>query len=510
MPEVDEKNIRERLREQEAAELLRKRQQGHGRPVISAEMNGQRFVVVGNRLMYSRRWAFFTDFLIDNLKEVLGRDWGRAATREMPDYPIFRWLRRLEEVQRVKRSDKRLPNGGFVRALFRLAYAIYLIEHNDAPPRTMIKRLKHPNTFDAHCYEALVSASFAMAGAKIKGADDEKGNAPKPEFFATFSDGKRYAVEAKRKATWRTPFSREDGDFAQELRGWIRDKLHTASKKQLTNPVYWFELSIGSDLSLDDIEYLRHQISAAIEASEDITVKGQPASPAYVVITNNPDFANDDAAGGSFHLFQGFRMEDFREGYVDIETAMEWHDRHRAIRRVLECTEEVQQLPATFTGVPNELLDDNGDPISVPKIGEQLAYPRKDGSEGVGVIVDILPDGNKAWVVVSDLANETSSIVSMPLTDQEAAAAAKLGAVIFGKPEGKHENITDPLSFYDRMLEIYKGFSRESLLLQVKGHRLIDEFQKLSDRDLLIRVAREITKHMDFNSKSKLTAPPAQ
>ncbi|MGO4831741.1 hypothetical protein AB4144_05505, partial [Rhizobiaceae sp. 2RAB30] len=150
-------------------------------------------------------------------------------------------------------------------------------------------------------------------------------------------------------------------------------------------------------------------------SAEDVTVKGQPAGPAYVIVTNNPEFANDDATGGQFYLFQGFRMDDFRDGIVDIETAMERYDKHRAIRRVLECVEEVQQLPASFSTVPNELLDGKGNPVSVPMVGEQMVYTRGDGTEGVGTITQILPEGDEAWVIVADVATRTSSILRMPL-----------------------------------------------------------------------------------------------
>lgn len=504
---IDEKKIRELLRAHEAREMLRKRHQGHGRPLISLETNGYRFVAVGKRLAYSKNWSFFTEFLVDNLKEVLGREWGAAASKQMPDFPIFRWMSRFREAQLSNRADNRLPSIGFVRALHRLAYALYLIEHNDAPSRTLLKRLKHPNTFDAHCYEALVAAAFALAGAKIRGAEDQPGSSPKPEFTAVFNDGKQYSVEAKRKASWRTRFCRSDEAFEKELGGWIRDKLYAASKKRLVNPAYWFELGIGEKLTHDDIEYLRDRIAHAIKDAEEITVDGQPAAPAYVVVTNNPEFANDEAVSDGFHLLQGFRMEDFRPVVVDIETAMNWHDKHRAVRRVLECIEEVQQLPASFTGIPNELLDEMGNPVAVAKIGDRMAYPSPDGSEVTGVIADILPAGDIAWVVVSNAADDTSHIVTMPLTEQEAAAAAKFGPMIFGKPQsGPHKNITDPFEFYDRMLEVYSDFPRESLLNQVRGHRHFEEFDKLSTADLRVRVAREITKSMDFQSKSKLGA----
>ena len=52
----------------DAARIQREQQQGLGKPIVSAEVKGHRFVAVKNRLMHSKGWRTFHDFLIDYLR----------------------------------------------------------------------------------------------------------------------------------------------------------------------------------------------------------------------------------------------------------------------------------------------------------------------------------------------------------------------------------------------------------------------------------------------------------
>ncbi|WP_292081810.1 hypothetical protein [Mesorhizobium sp.] len=475
--------------------MLRKRQQGHGRPMITALHDGHRVVVVGKRMVYSPRWRFVTDFLLTNLKTVLGPEWGDEACKKTPDHQLFRWLDGLIEAAKEAEGGVLLPPRGDVSALTRLAYALYLIEHNDKPQQNLLTRLRHPESFAPAVYEALVASAFAVAGARINGAEDGTGNSPKPEFFATFQNGVTYAVEAKRKQNWKSPFDLHGDEFRGELHRWLRDKLYKASKKALENPVYWFELGISAEIRFDQIDQLRELIITGIAAAEEITVKGRPPPPAYVFVTNNQDLVDDRASNlGFFALLVGFGMADFREGIVEIETAMDNHDKHRPMRWVHDCLSLVQRVPNSFDGVPDELLDDQGQPIETLRIGRLIRYPRSDGSEGVGRIREIASMDQEAMVVLVDEDINQQVFVKVPLTPQEAEAAKKFGNAIFGKPEGPQETIDEALRFYDRMLEIYANYDRKSLLNQVKEHRNFPEFEKLETDALRIRVAREITK----------------
>lgn len=493
----------------EAAEMLRKKQQGYGRPMITAYVDGIRFVQVGTTLAYSRKWGYFPDFLLDNMKRVMTPAWGSNASKKMPNHPVIRWLRQLDDARKSAVAGQPLKTRGGTAALNRFAYALYLIEHNDKPQNNLVARLRNANDFDAACYETLVESAFAVAGAAVEGAEEVQDDSRKPEFIATFPDGRKFAVEAKRKKGWRNAFDVGNPDFQRELQKWIRGMLYKASAKKLINPVYWFELGIA-DLSADHVPQLHELIVAAIDGAEDLTVKDEltgkcdPAQAAYVVVTNYPEFARDDAERWSqFAILHGFRMEDMRDGVIDLETAMERHDKHRPVRRVLEAMLEVQTVPSSFAGLPDELLDGTGTPIETLGLGQSIVYPTEAGGEAQGTIEEITAMDDKAWVIVHDENAGKRVIVPVPLTSQEQVAVAKHGNAIFGKPEGPHENITDPLRFYDRMLEIYSDYKHEHLMNQVRGHPQRDALAKLSRDELHVRVARERTKSMEWRARQR-------
>lgn len=123
------------LRAKTADEMLRTRAEGHGKPVISNDFKGYRFVAVGNRLYYGTGWRFFTDFLLHHMKEVLGRGWGTRMASRGEAHPLFTWLRQMNDV--AKRAER--PGEGIFAArgesvaiaVFRFAYALYLIAHHD-------------------------------------------------------------------------------------------------------------------------------------------------------------------------------------------------------------------------------------------------------------------------------------------------------------------------------------------------------------------------------------------
>ncbi len=87
------------IRDHEASELVRQYQQGFGRPIISAELKGARIVAVSKRIKWSTKWRWFPDFLLDHVKDTLGRQWGMEAQQRKLDHPLFRWLARMNKVR---------------------------------------------------------------------------------------------------------------------------------------------------------------------------------------------------------------------------------------------------------------------------------------------------------------------------------------------------------------------------------------------------------------------------
>lgn len=488
----------EAFRLHEADRIVREAQQGFGKGIITAQSNGYRIVVVAKRVYWSRRWRFFTDFLLDFLKEELGREWGKVKSAEGLAHPIFRWLKRMaEETSRQNPDQGGVAEIGYLTSIFRLAYALYLLKHNDQIPTSLLARLRRPSEFRFAAYETVVAAAFAVSGAKIEAAEVARTSNTTPEFWATGRSGKRYSVEAKCKQEWRSVCDPIDEAFQQELRQWLRDKIYRASKKGLSNPVYWFELSIPAQLAPEQWVAVRTFVLATLKEAENIQIDGEPAQSAYVFVTNHAHLVDDDAPStGPVAILDGYRIADFGTvGFVDLEGAMESHDQHRDISWVFECLSEVERVPMTFDGTPPELL-----PHNLPqrlRIGQPLALDFPGGMKLAGVLREICSTDDTAFVVIENESGQ--QMATMPLTPEEASAAKRYGDAVFGKPERKSKDFAgDPMGFYERMKSNVSSYPRQGLLNQIRGHPQYEAIAALPTSELRQRVARELTKSM-FN-----------
>ena len=83
-----------------AEELQRQQQQGLGRPIISTEWKGYRFVAVSDHMYYGK-WKSFPDFLADYIKFALGSDWGNAEiAKSLQDrHPVMQWYDKICRLQ---------------------------------------------------------------------------------------------------------------------------------------------------------------------------------------------------------------------------------------------------------------------------------------------------------------------------------------------------------------------------------------------------------------------------
>jgi len=134
----------------EAAHVERERQQGLGKPIISAELNGTRFVAVKNRLLYSKKWRTFADFLFGYIKMVLGSEWGNAeiAKPEEVRHPIAIWYQKVCAYQQEQIKEPGKVHTKLLRQLHndRIFRQVHLREGEaeDLPalvtPRTILSR----------------------------------------------------------------------------------------------------------------------------------------------------------------------------------------------------------------------------------------------------------------------------------------------------------------------------------------------------------------------------------
>lgn len=484
----------------EASEIVRRYQQGFGRPIISVQMNGFRLVAVGKTIKWSRGWRFFTDFLLDHLKDTIGRPWAIQAQREGKTHPIFDWLSTMTDIAAKKRSEAKGPFRsdckGHLGALWRLGYALYLIEHNDVLDARIVKRLRSPVSFRPTFHETQIASAFAVAGFNIRMAEIGRTSASTPEFWAARGYGLRYAVEAKCKDAWNASPNVSSIEFQNELRQWLRNQLYSASRKRLKNPVYCFELSMCADFNGDEWATIAEYISDILKEAETLSIKGEPPTPAYVIVTNNVDVLADQAFDiNRVAMLFGFCMDDWFESgaSVEIEVAFDSHDKHRDIYAIFQCLQEVEAIPQSFDGLP-VILDEEGNEVELGiRVGGDLNYLDANGASRVGLVYDVTSVEKEAFACVES--DGDHHIIKVPLTDFELEAVKRYGDAAFGKPEKKRSDLEgDPLKFYDWISGVYEKYDRKALLIQVKDHPRLSEFSNLPIDELRVRAAREVTK----------------
>lgn len=220
-----EHELHERLREIQAREFQRKRQQGLGRPIVSAASAGFRMVCVANRVL-SGRWGTFHEFLRSYLLDALGVDWFRGElTRDAKSQHLIVRLGSLADSHiraSVTNQDGGLisiPTIGALDALLSLSYDLYAIEHYGlrlSEPKLyaqLLRRLKLPDQFAGARFEIRVAAQLLRAGFNVTWLDESRRGGTKCEYVGTYPQtGKSFSIECKVRqprpgADWTAPHS---------------------------------------------------------------------------------------------------------------------------------------------------------------------------------------------------------------------------------------------------------------------------------------------------------------
>ena len=186
----------------EANDLLRRSQQGHGKPIVSTEISDGRAIVVGNKLHIDKRAKTFVDFLGNYIKNLLGEKWGNNEISKPCEerHQILQWYDQICRYQKKNCvKDGELYSSsmvGVLHAYYGLAYNLYLLQHNVEIQEHLIQRLKRKESFHGAYYESFVAAWFILAGFELKLENEKDPTVSHCEFTAT-KLGKSFSVEAK-------------------------------------------------------------------------------------------------------------------------------------------------------------------------------------------------------------------------------------------------------------------------------------------------------------------------
>jgi hypothetical protein len=107
-----------------AKQLQIKKQQGLGRSIISIDSKDYRFVAVGNRMYYSKKWKTFHDFLFEYIRMIFSKEWLQAEFTKLFEerHPVVRWHEIVHKYMREHLSG----DGAINTTLMTGAVSVYL------------------------------------------------------------------------------------------------------------------------------------------------------------------------------------------------------------------------------------------------------------------------------------------------------------------------------------------------------------------------------------------------
>jgi hypothetical protein len=476
--------LKTRLEQVKALQKQRQQQQGLGKSIISTTFQGYRIVAVANKLFYSRTWKTFHDFLFHYIKTLLGSDWGNSELKKPHEerHPILNWYHDATMYMNahIKNPGKvhEAPTNGIVEAYLGLAYDLYSLEHNAEVQERLLKRMKIREQFYGAYYEICISAALIRAGFGIEFEDETDSKTSHCELTATFQKtGKKFSVEAKMRLPGKSSLD-------------VGSQLYEALKKRANyTRLVFIEVNVPDNA--DDrrtIEVLSGVLKSIRTREKKITIKGEPAPPAYVIVTNNPYYYSQNNPCKRYGMAEGFKIPDFKFGdqYSDIRAALKLRQKHQEITALMKSMAMHHFPPSTFDGEIPEFAFSEEKSRGRLIIGKKFRLPDGKGGETVGELQHaVVMEQEKSAFGVYKLSDGTQAMFSCPLTDGELAAYQKFPDTFFGvdKPHTRG-GIQDPLELYDWFFSCYSKTPKERLLEFMKNSAEYQHLQTLSVEEL--------------------------
>jgi hypothetical protein len=475
-------------------EFQRQKQQGLGRPIISTEYKGYRFVAIGDKLHYGK-WKSFSDFLSNYIKHTLGSDWGNMEIAKPFDerHPVMQWYDKISHLQAKYAKEPGVlfstPVTGAVSAYTRLAYNLYLIAHNGKDIQTrLIARLKNNDNFQGAFFEAQVAAWLIKAGFELEFEDESDRTSKHCEFTATYiATGEKYSVEAK---------SREI-EFENASRAKVGRKLYESLEKNASHPRLIFldlnkplHTQEAADVALDRAERIVRQ-------SEGIQINGQPAPPAYVCITNmNDQYVLDTSSLAMVVLFFGFKIHDFMgDLFPTLREAARARERHWPMFQLLKSIEDHREIPQTFSGeLSTEVFSSNTPPRL--QIGQFYTVPGPNHVEVNAQLMQAMVSHEKAHCVLHDPATKKTWIGTFDMTSDELADYARHPETYFGVLERQTKKIETAMEMFDFLVGVYSATLKERLIELMPTYGDQEQLRLMSQKDLVEIFAEGHTRNM--------------
>ena len=486
---------RERL---EAQERIRQTQQGRGKPIIAANSNEHQIVAVGNKVMFSKGWKTFIDFLSHYLKMKLDPEWGNAElAKPLSDrHMILQWY---DAVCRLQRESIKTPGeptsievNGVIACYYGLAYALYLIEHNVELQSRMIARLKDRSNFQGAYYELMVARVLIAAGFELTLEDEVDRASQHCEFAAVSRDTKqKYWIEAKMRSVAGVLGKNEtDGTTADTARNPISHlvtHLHAALRKPADGQRIIF-IDLNAEMSPDASDENRPEFLDAVNRRITKYEKEQleDGKTAYVFVTNMTFHRDLLGPPQLVSIPTSVGISDFnRAGNYRLADIYRRDKKHADALRVGESIGRLLSFPTTFDGsLPGPSLNGEKPPV---QIGERYNFEAAgpDGSDLIGEVTDAIVDETAKESVVAIYTDEKQAfILKEPMTEGQLSDYMAHKDAYFGKVKYVPKGIKTPYDMFLFFVEGQKSTSRERLLDHLKMTE--EQAQNMLDEDLLL------------------------
>jgi hypothetical protein len=197
--------ILKQLEEHRTQEAARVAAFGDIRPILHIpEFAGHRFVGVRNRIYYSKKWNFFSDFLFEYGLMVFGEEWLNEQKAASPPewHPLYAWRKQAYEFMKKQQPQPdgtyaAQPNGA-VLACNNFYYDLYTVDDNTILDDDLLSRLRHRDQFQGALHELFAEATCLRAGYSIIRENEKDPSRRHTEFVAVHkATGQHILVEAK-------------------------------------------------------------------------------------------------------------------------------------------------------------------------------------------------------------------------------------------------------------------------------------------------------------------------
>jgi hypothetical protein len=489
--------VKKALERDKANELIRKQQQGLGKPIIATKFKDQQVVAVGNTVYFSPKWKTFPDFLSDYLKSTMGKEWGNSEIRKIFEerHPILQWYDKACKLQQEHLDGsgkvKSIPATGVVYCYLGVAYNLYLLKHNVELQQRYIERLKDINNFQGAYYELIVVNCLIRSGFELKLEDETDEQTKHCEFSAVSKKtGKKYWVEAKMRAVAGIMGkTAKNGTTKKDPTCMLSKHLNDALQKPASDERLIF-IDVNTSCENDTVPAWIERAGRKLDMKEK-DLKAEQA--AYVFVTNIGFHWNlDSERRGHAILAYGLGIRDFaKKGYFRLSELYRIKQRHIDAYEIMEAFRDYPKLPETFDGsLPSETFNENPQHL---KIGE--AYFFEDIGDN-GLIATVTSATVSETEKLIYIGTDKGQILTRPISDDELADYKKYPDAFFGTIHRQGKRTDDAYEFFEHMVEIHMSYPKAYTLKQIENWDNADELKQLSHEDLVLEYCERVVAYI--------------